>query len=137
MTVAKKYRSLNITTIPEMLERYYDKKSMIIGIICQIIVQLVVMSMQYVAGGMILAALMPEIFTPTTGMLMSAVVFIGVTLIGGMWSASITNLMNVSLKYAGILMAVVLAVRMAGVAWIRPDAEPAHASRPPIVAPIS
>lgn len=114
MTVAKKYRSLNITTIPEMLERYYDKKSMIIGIICQIIVQLVVMSMQYVAGGMILAALMPEIFTPTTGMLMSAVVFIGVTLIGGMWSASITNLMNVSLKYAGILMAVVLAVRMAG-----------------------
>ena len=31
-----------------------------------------------------------------------------------MWSASITNLMNVSLKYAGILMAVVLAVRMAG-----------------------
>lgn len=114
LTVAKRYRRLNITTIPEMLERYYDKKSMGIGIICQILVQLVIMSMQYVAGGMILAALMPEIFTPLTGMLTSAVVFIGITFIGGMWSASLTNIMNVSLQYAGILMAVVLAVRMAG-----------------------
>lgn len=114
LTVAKRYRRLNITTIPEMLERYYDKKSMGIGIICQILVQLVIMSMQYVAGGMILAALLPEIFTPLTGMLTSAVVFIGITLIGGMWSASLTNVMNVSLQYAGVLMAVVLAVRMAG-----------------------
>jgi len=114
LTVAKKYRRLNITTIPEMLERYYDTKGMAAGIFCQILVQLVIMSMQYVAGGTILAALMPELFTPFTGMLMSAIVFIGVTLIGGMWSASISNLLNVTLKYAGIIMAAFIAVRMAG-----------------------
>ena len=68
LTVAKKYRRLNITTIPEMLERYYDTKGMTAGIFCQILVQLVIMSMQYVAGGTILSALMPEIFTPFTGM---------------------------------------------------------------------
>lgn len=114
LTVAKRYRSLNITTIPEMLERYYDKKSMIAGIIIQILVQLCIMSLQYVAGGTILAALMPELFTLTTGMIVSAIVFIGVTLIGGMWSASVSNLLNITLKYFGILCAAVMAVKLVG-----------------------
>ncbi len=114
LTVAKKYRELRITTIPEMLERYYDKKGMIAGIVSQILVQLVVMSLQYVAGGTILAALMPDIFTVQSGMLMSAVVFIGVTMMGGMWSASVSNLFNVSLKYIGISLAAYMAVKMAG-----------------------
>ena len=114
LTVAKKYRSLNITTIPEMLERYYDKKSMGMGTFCQILVQLVIMSMQYVAAGMILTALLPEVFTPVTGMLFSAIVFIGITLIGGMWSASVSNLMNDALTYAGIIIAVLFSIRMAG-----------------------
>lgn len=114
LTVAKKYRELNITTIPEMLERYYDKKSMAAGIVSQILVQLVIMSLQYVAGGTILAALMPEVFSVQTGMLMSAVVFIGVTMMGGMWSASVSNLFNVSLKYIGISMAAYFSVKMVG-----------------------
>jgi len=49
MLVAKKYRELKITTIPELLGRYYDKKGMIAGITCQILIQLVVMSLQYLA----------------------------------------------------------------------------------------
>ncbi|CUH96831.1 putative membrane protein [Propionispora sp. 2/2-37] len=112
--VAKKYRELNITTIPEMLGRYYDKKGMIAGIACQILIQLVVMSLQYIAGGSILCALMPEIFTLTSGMLTSAVVFIGITLIGGMWSASMSNILNVSLKYIGIILATVVCVHRVG-----------------------
>lgn len=114
MTVAKKYRQLNITTVPELLERYYDRRSMIAGIGCQVLVQLVIMSLQYVAGGAILAALLPTIFTPLTGMLTSAVVFIGITLIGGMWSASQSNILNVTLQYIGITVAAFLILYMAG-----------------------
>ena len=114
LTVAKKYRQLNITTVPELLERYYDRRSMVAGIGCQVLVQLVIMSLQYVAGGAILAALMPNIFTPVTGMLTSAVVFIGITLIGGMWSASQSNVLNVTLKYIGITVAAFLILGMAG-----------------------
>lgn len=114
MLVAKKYRELNITTIPELLGRYYDKKGMIAGIACQIIIQLVIMSLQYVAGGSILCALMPEYFTLTSGMLTSAVVFIGITSIGGMWSASLSNILNVSLKYIGIILATIIGVTHAG-----------------------
>ena len=114
MLVAKKYRQLNITTIPELLGRYYDKKGMIAGIVCQILIQLVVMSLQYIAGGSILCALMPEFFSLTGGMLTSAAVFIGITSIGGMWSASLSNLLNVSLKYIGIILATIVGVTQAG-----------------------
>ena len=114
LTVAKKYRRLHITTVPELLERYYDRRSMVAGIACQVLVQLVVMSLQYVAGGAVLAALMPDIFTPVTGMFTSAVVFIAITLIGGMWSASQSNILNVTLQYIGITVAAFLIVAMAG-----------------------
>ena len=114
LTVAKKYRRLHITTVPELLERYYDRRSMVAGIACQVLVQLFVMSLQYVAGGAVLAALMPDIFTPVTGMFTSAVVFIGITLIGGMWSASQSNILNVTLQYIGITVAAFLIVAMAG-----------------------
>lgn len=114
MLVAKRYRQLNITTIPELLGRHYDKKGMIAGIACQIIIQLVIMSLQYIAGGSILCALMPDMFTLTTGMLTSAVVFIGITSIGGMWSASLANILNVSLKYVGIILATWIAFHYQG-----------------------
>lgn len=114
LLVAKKYRELNITTVPELLGRHYDQKGMIAGISCQILIQLVVMSLQYIAGGSILCALMPEIFTLTSGMLTSAAVFIGVTLLGGMWSASLSNILNVSLKYIGIILATIISVTHIG-----------------------
>jgi len=114
MLVAKRYRELRITTIPEMLGRYYDKKGMLAGVACQILIQLVIMSLQYIAGGSILCALMPEIFSFTGGVLTSAVVFIGITAMGGMWSASLCNILNVSLKYIGILLATVFTVANAG-----------------------
>ena len=114
LLVAKKYRELNITTIPELLGRYYDKKGMIAGIACQIVIQLVIMSLQYIAGGSILCALLPEVFSLTGGMLTSAVVFIGITTIGGMWSASLSNLLNVSLKYIGIILATIVGVKSVG-----------------------
>ena len=47
-------------------------------------------------------------------MLTSAVVFIGITLIGGMWSASQSNVLNVTLQYIGITVAAFLILGMAG-----------------------
>ena len=114
LLVAKKYRELRISTIPELLARYYDRKAMAIGVLCQIIIQLVITSLQYIAGGTILHALLPDIFSVTSGMLTSAVVFIGITFIGGMWSASLSNILNVLLIYIGILAATLVSVMQAG-----------------------
>ena len=114
LTVAKRYRRMNITTVPELLERYYGRNSMIAGIACQILVQLVIMSLQFVAGGAILSALLPDFFTPLTGMLISAVVFIGITLIGGLWSSGLSNIVSVCLIYVGVLYSCFAAVNNAG-----------------------
>ncbi len=106
--MAKKYREQNITTISELIERYHGKNAVILGVFCQIVIQLVIISLQYIAGGSILHAIMPDIFDFKTGMIISAITFIGITFIGGMWSASLSNVLNIILIYAGILVATVV-----------------------------
>ena len=103
--MAKKYREQNITTISELIERHHGTNAVIFGVFCQIVIQLVIISLQYIAGGSILHAIMPEIFDFKTGMLVSAITFISITFIGGMWSASLTNVLNIILIYFGIVVA--------------------------------
>jgi len=107
MFLAEKYRKANITTVSELIERHHDSKAVVLGVICQIIIQLVIISLQYIAGGSIISAIMPEIGFKT-GVMISAVTFIGITFIGGMWSASLSNILNSILIYAGIAIATVI-----------------------------
>lgn len=119
LLAAGKYRQMNVTTVPEMFEKFYDVKGRFICVLSQITIQLVITSLQYLAGGAILASLLPSIFNLKTGMITSALVFIGITFIGGMWSAGLSNLLNVSLIYIGLTVAtVVTVVSQGGVAQI-------------------
>lgn len=111
---ASKYRELNCTTVPELFERYYDKKGRIISVIGLITIQVVVTSLQYLAGGAILSSLLPDVFSFKGGMLTSGVVFIGTTLIGGLWSAGLSNIISVALIYAGIVIATFVSVSQQG-----------------------
>ena len=119
LVAAGKYRSLNCTTVPELFERCYDKKARIISVIGLSMIMICITSLQYVAGGSILSTLMPEIFSMKTGMIVSAIVFIGVTSIGGLWSSGLSNLLSVSIIYIGILVSVVrILLRDGGIAGI-------------------
>jgi SSS family solute:Na+ symporter len=111
---AKKYRSLNVATMPELFERYYGSTARVLTVLSQIVVMVAIASLQYLAGGAILASLLPGIFTMKTGMIMSAVVFVGITFIGGMWSAGLSNVLNVTLIYFGIIMATIVSVNSLG-----------------------
>ena len=106
--MAKKYREQNITTITELIERHHGTGAVILGVLCQIVIQLVIISLQYIAGGSILHAILPDIFDFQSGMIVSAITFIGITFIGGMWSASLSNVLNIILIYVGILIATVI-----------------------------
>ena len=103
--MAKKYREQNITT---------TKGAVILGVFCQIVIQLVIISLQYIAGGSILHAILPDIFDFHTGMIVSAITFIGITFIGGMWSASLSNVLNIILIYVGILAATIIQFKKIG-----------------------
>lgn len=106
--MAKKYREQNITTITELIEHHHTKSAVVLGVFCQIIIQLVIISLQYIAGGSILHAILPDVFDFQTGMIVSAVTFIGITFLGGMWSASLSNVLNIVLIYVGILVATII-----------------------------
>lgn len=106
--MAKKYREQNITTITELIERHHSTSAVVLGVLCQIVIQLVIISLQYIAGGSILHAILPGVFDFQTGMIVSAITFIGITFIGGMWSASLSNVLNIVLIYVGILIATVI-----------------------------
>jgi SSS family solute:Na+ symporter len=110
LVVAKKYRKLNISTIPELFERLYDTKGRVLCVLSQMLIMLVITSLQYVAGGAILASLLPEVFTLKTGMIVSAFVFVGITFIGGMWSAGLSNILNVALIYLGTAVAAIASI---------------------------
>lgn len=103
LVAAGKYRALKCSTIPELFERYYDTKGRIVSVLGLIVIQIVITSLQYLAGGAILASMMPDIFSMQGGMIMSAVVFIGITLIGGLWSSGLANMISVFLIYLGVI----------------------------------
>lgn len=111
---AGKYREMNCTTIPELFERYYDKKGRIISVLGLITIQLVITSMQYLAGGAILSSLLPEVFSFNGGMITSAVVFVGITLIGGLWSSGLSNIVSVALIYIGVITATIMTLNQQG-----------------------
>ena len=110
LVAARRYRQMEITTIPELFERHYSVPGRIVGVIGQLILQIVITSLQYVAGGAILSSLLPDVFSFQTGMFVTAVVFVGITLIGGFWAAGLTNIINVILIYVGVLLGAILAV---------------------------
>lgn len=107
LVAAGKYRSLECTTIPELFERSYDKKARVISVIGLSLIMICITSLQYVAGGSILHALMPDIFSFHAGMIVSAVVFIGITAIGGLWSSGLSNVLSVAVIYIGIVYSMI------------------------------
>ncbi|MFH0865705.1 MAG: sodium:solute symporter family protein [Bacteroidota bacterium] len=114
LIAASRFRKMDITTIPELFERYYGKTGQIVAVTGQVIILMIIISLQYVAGGAILTALLPEYFTFSTGMITTAAVFVGITLIGGYWAAGLSNLINVVIIYIGIIAGVVMSVTGSG-----------------------
>jgi SSS family solute:Na+ symporter len=111
---ARRYRRFEITTLPELFERYYGTTARILGVCGQLVIQIVITSLQYVAGGAILSSLLPDVFSFQIGMAVTAVVFVSITLIGGFWAAGLTNVVNVVVIYGGIVLGAVLTVERLG-----------------------
>ena len=101
----------DFTTLPELLNRYYDRKGSFAAIITQLIICIVATSLQYIAGGSILHTILPNVFTTLqSGIITSGVVFVAITFIGGLWSASLSNILNVALIYGGLIIATIATI---------------------------
>ena len=108
LIVVSFFRKLKVRTVPEMLGQMYGTKTRLLAVVAQLLVQMTITSLQYVAGGAILNALLPGIFSELwQGMLVSAIIFIIITVVGGYWASGLTNLFNVIVIYVGIIIALI------------------------------
>ncbi|PIE54395.1 MAG: symporter [Dethiosulfovibrio peptidovorans] len=105
LVAASYFRRINVRTVPEMMGRMFGPGARVLGAIAQLVIQMVITSLQYVAGGAILTALLPQVFSFQSGMMATAIIFIGVTLVGGYLAGGLVNLINVAVIYIGIIAA--------------------------------
>jgi SSS family solute:Na+ symporter len=109
--VARHFRRMTIKTIPQLMGQMFGPGTRFISVLCQLLVMITITALQYVAGGSILAALLPDIFTIQQGMLASCIIFILITIFGGYWASGLTNLFNVVMIYVGIVVALVFSIK--------------------------
>lgn len=76
--------------------------------IAMILIQCTIIALQYIAGGSILASLLPDTFNIATGTFFSFLIFMLVAFVGGMGSVSLSNIINISLIYFGIIIASIM-----------------------------
>lgn len=107
---AKRMRRLGYSTSNEMVADYCGKTSRYLMVVGQLIILLGVGCLQYVSGGAMLSAMFPGTISYQMGILITAVVFTLICLIGGLYGTSLSNLINVIVIYLGIFICAIAAV---------------------------
>ena len=102
------------STISALVNEMYGKRTSFVMVISMCIIQAGIIALQYKAGGAILSALLPNIFTVETGTFFSFIIFMLVAMIGGMGSVSLTNVLNLILIYVGVTIATVVVLNNQG-----------------------
>ena len=106
--IAVKYlRRSGFSTISALTNDMYGKQTSFMMVISMCIIQAGIIALQYKAGGSILSALLPNVFDVQTGTFFSFLIFMGVAMVGGMGSATLTNVLNISLIYVGVIVATI------------------------------
>lgn len=107
-TIVKKLRKSGFSTVTKLIQSIYDEKAGVMMTIAMIIIQCTIIALQYIAGGSILSSLLPDVFDMKTATFFSFLIFMLVGFVGGMGSASVSNILNISLIYIGIITSAVL-----------------------------
>lgn len=110
---AGRLRASGLKTINGMWNQIFGSGFQTVSLVIQLVVQLVIVSLQMVAGGTILSALIPSI-SYGTGLILSAAIFMIIAIVGGMWSAALSNIINVAMIYIGLVVGVIMSIKYYG-----------------------
>lgn len=102
-----KYRNTKMATVSGFMKDAYGSSTGIANAVGQIVMNFFIMVSQFIAGGSILATLLPQYFTQTSGMIISAVIFLLIALFGGWMSCGVTNILNMIVCYIAVALAVI------------------------------
>lgn len=114
VVLARRVNRSRYETVNQMYGAVYGDKFLTVSVIVQILNMFVVNALQVYAGGAILSSLLPEYFNLSTGIIVSAGVFMVITFIGGLWAAALSNIVNVAVIYVGILFGGIHALSSVG-----------------------
>ena len=92
--VVKRFRHSGHNTVTGLVQDLFDKKTGVMMTIAMILIQCTIIALQYIAGGSILASLLPDIFNINTGTFFSFLIFMLVAFVGGMGSVSLSNIIR-------------------------------------------
>lgn len=103
--LSNRYRNTKMSTVSGFLMDAYGSSTGIANAVGQIFMSFVIMVSQFIAGGSILATLLPQYFTQTSGMIVSAIIFLLIALFGGWMSCGVTNILNMIVCYLAVALA--------------------------------
>ena len=105
--LASHMRQCEYDTINKMLGCVFGESFSLVSTCIQVIINTVIIALQIIAGGTILTALMPDVFSLELGIIVSAVMFGLISFVGGLMAASLSNVVNIAVIYIGLTVGVV------------------------------
>jgi len=110
--LAKKVREFGLYTLPELVEKQYDRRIGLAASILIVVSWVGVIAAQIVAAGKILSVL--GMGDPTMWMIIFSVVFIAYTVLGGQYSVIRTDIIQVGIIFLGIFGGLALVLTRVG-----------------------
>lgn len=111
---ANRLRKYRYNTTSSMVGDCCGASSRYMMTIGQLIIIQGVCCLQYVAGGALLSSMFPGIISYNSGVIISAIAFLIICMVGGLLGASISNFINCVVIFFGILATMFLAVHNLG-----------------------
>ncbi|MGL4393377.1 MAG: sodium:solute symporter family protein [Fusobacteriaceae bacterium] len=112
MFLAPKLRDSNVKTVPEYFRRRYGKTSGLITSVIMILPLMGLTASQFIASAAILKVLIGVDYK--TSVLIVAVVVTAYSVMGGLWSVTVTDFIQVFLIVIGMALAIPFALKYAG-----------------------
>ncbi|MBV4416441.1 sodium:solute symporter family protein [Clostridium tyrobutyricum] len=110
--IAPMLRRSMATTMPEIIERRFGNSSHIIALILSLSANIALAGVQITASATIISVLTG--LSTNWGILLSGIVLVFYTMIGGMWSVTLTDIVHAIVLLAGFTIAVPFAIHNAG-----------------------
>jgi len=115
--LAKKVREFGLYTLPEMVEKQYDKRVALVGSMLIVVAWIGVVGAQIIAAGSIMGVL--EIGDPLLWMVLFAAVFVVYTVLGGQHAIMRTDSLQAVIIFAGIFGGLALLLsRLGGISGL-------------------
>ena len=110
--LAPKFRAATVKTVPEYFRRRYGKSAGLITAIIMLLPLIGLTAGQFIASSVILSTMLGISYK--TAVIIVAVVVTSYSIMGGLWSVTLTDFIQVFLIIIGMIIAVPFAMRLAG-----------------------